>query len=225
MLDKFLQKETFSIVLIGVFNPAIFQPTWFSLKRLLRESETENAKIEVIHPEVARYVISDWLSVDVTKNRCEFKTSMEPYFDVLKDLVTGTFKVLQETPINAVGINNIFDIALSSTDEYYNFGRELTPLDLWDGTLNDAKLLTLEILEQESYDHANLSRRIRISPSDPEDKISNGVKININNHFIIKESKSSEAVLTLETNMNDIRKYSYRIANNLLTKVIGNTKR
>ena len=101
----------------------------------------------------------------------------------------------------------------------------MTPLDLWDGTLNDAKLLTLEILEQESYDHANLSRRIRISPSDPDDKISNGIKININNHFIIKESKSSEAVLTLETNMNDIRKYSYRIANNLLTKVIGNTKR
>ena len=220
MLDKILQKETFSIVLIGVFNPAIFQPTWFSLKGLLRESETENAKIEVIHPEVARYTISDWLSVDVTKSRCEFKTHMEPYFDVLKDVVSGSFKILKETPINAIGINNIFDISLSSPAQYYEFGKKLTPLDLWDDSIKDAKLLTLEILEQESCDYNNLSRRIRITPSNPDDRISNGVSININNHFIIKEKNALEAVSIIEKGPNSIRNHSRNIADKITTKVI-----
>ena len=220
MLDKLLQKETLSIVLVGVFNPAIFQPIWFSLKGLLRESETENAKIEVIHPEVARYTISDWFSVDVTKSRCEFKTYMEPYFDVLKDVVSGSFQILKETPINAIGVNNIFDISLSSPEQYYKFGKELTPLDLWDDSLKDARLLTLEILEQESKDYDNLSRRIRITPTNPDDKISNGVSININNHFVVKESGILETISIIKNSPNSIRDYSKDIANKIITKVI-----
>ena len=96
----------------------------------------------------------------------------------------------------------------------------MTPLDLWDDSLKDARLLTLEILEQESKDYDNLSRRIRITPTNPDDKISNGVSININNHFVVKESGILETISIIKNSPNSIRDYSKDIANKIITKVI-----
>lgn len=220
MLDKKLQVETFSIVLIGKFNPAIFQPFWFSSKGLLGENETKNANINIIHPEIARYSIDNWLDIEVTKNRCEFKSKMQPYFSSLIDLVVSTFKLLCETPIDAFGINNIFEVSLSSEKEYYDFGKKLTPLELWKDSLTDPRLLTLEILEQKIKDYENASRRVRISPCDPSKNITYGVMINVNNHFVLTDQKSSSAVSILENKADTIREYSQTIADTMLTKLI-----
>lgn len=224
MLDNLLQKEILSIVLLGNFNPPIFQPLWFSSKGLLRESEAENAQIDVIHPELARYKIGDWLNVEITKSRCEFRTNMEPYFDVLRDLVIDTFKILNETPINVVGINNIFDISLASDEEYYKFGKFLTPLDLWNRSIHDARLLTLEILEEKSKTCDYLRRRIRISPGNSNDNILHGITININNHFTITEQKKSELTSIIEKSSKSIRDDSKTIADNALNDIMNHIR-
>ena len=41
-----------SIVLIGNFNPKIFQPAWFGSEGLIQKKEAEQSTIEIIHPDV-----------------------------------------------------------------------------------------------------------------------------------------------------------------------------
>ena len=45
--------EGVGIVLVGSFNPRIFQPAWFATENLIREEEEQAAKIELIHRQVA----------------------------------------------------------------------------------------------------------------------------------------------------------------------------
>lgn len=218
MIDKYLQIETLSVVIIGDFNPPILQPFWLSSKNLIREEEAKNAKIEIIHNDIVRYEINDWLNVEVTKKRCEFRTSKEPYFKPLKDLSCGIFSILKETPFDSVGINNIYELNLQSQKKFYEFGSKLTPLNYWDTSLNDPRLLNLEIYEEVKKDIPNSSRRVRITSSDKI--ISFGVTININNHFNLKfEGNKKDLITTINDNWDICFESSKMIIEELFTKI------
>lgn len=47
-----------SIVLLGSFNPCIFQPQWFVSQNLLPKSESDKADVKVISPEVSQFDIA-----------------------------------------------------------------------------------------------------------------------------------------------------------------------
>lgn len=194
MIDRYLQIETLTVVFIGDFNPIIFQPAWLALKGLIREDEATNAKVEVIHSEIVKFELDDWLSIEITKNRCQFKTSKVPYFEPLRDLITGIFKILRETPIYSFGINHIYDLSLLDAEKYYAFGSQLTPLEIWNDVIKNPRLQVLEIVENERIDGEMGSRRIRINPSDQ--KIPFGVSVNINNHFSLNKDKVRIEVIT-----------------------------
>jgi hypothetical protein len=201
MFEKYLQVETLGIVFIGNFNPVIVQPFWLANKGLIREKEAEKAseKIEIIHNEIVRFDL-DWAYVTITKDRCDFKSTQRPYFDTMRDLSTGIFKLLKETPIKSLGINHLYDFSLPNADMYYSFGNKLSPLKIWDGNLNDAKLLTLEIVEEKRYDKHNGRYRIRILPSSDQ-SIPFGVQININDHYDlepVENGRNLEMIFRLE---------------------------
>jgi hypothetical protein len=217
MLEKYLQIETLSVVFLGDFNPIIFQPFWLSSKGLIREDDAKGAKVEIIHNEIVRYQM-DVVSVEVTRNKCEFKTAKEPYFDSLRDLAIGTFKVLLETPIRSFGINHVYDLSLQSQEKYYSFGSRLTPLNYWNDELKDPRLLSLEIYEKDRADGQNGSRRIRITPSDQN--VSFGVIININNHYNLSPNgKMLEFLQLLERNWNNSFSQSKLIVEKLLNRI------
>ena len=79
-----------NIVLLGDFNPKIFQPAWFAAEGLLQKKETDRAKIEVFHHEISIFEL-DWLRLQVTRERFAVETTQEPYYEPLRDLVLGTF--------------------------------------------------------------------------------------------------------------------------------------
>lgn len=197
MLEKLLEIETVSIVFLGDFNPIILQPFWLQGKGLIRESEAENAKVEVIHNEIARFALDDWAKIEITKERCEFKSSKEPYFEPLKDLASSIFKILRETPIRALGINHIYDLRMPDEDSFIRLGYFLTPLNVWEGNLDNPRLLNLEIFEAQRKDGEKGNRRVRINSSDQ--KIQYGVVVNVNDHFDLNiDGKKSNAVTLLE---------------------------
>jgi hypothetical protein len=113
--EKYLQKESLSIVFLGEFNPVILQPFWLLNKGLIREEEAKNAKVGVIHNEIVKYEL-DWVGIEISKQRCEFKTTKSPYFYPMRDLAISVFKILRETPLKALGINHIFDFQLPSAE-------------------------------------------------------------------------------------------------------------
>ncbi len=75
-----------SIVLLGNFNPKIFQPAWFVAEGLLQHQEADEANIEIIHSSVVIFR-TDWMRMEVTQDRFIVTTSKEPYDRVLRDLV------------------------------------------------------------------------------------------------------------------------------------------
>ena len=79
MINRFLQIETRGFVFLGNFNPSIFHPSWLASKNLIQEEEAQNAKIDVVMNELSRFQLGDWLDVEVSRNRCEFKTMKSPY--------------------------------------------------------------------------------------------------------------------------------------------------
>jgi hypothetical protein len=218
MFEKYLKIETISIVFVGDFNPIIFQPAWLALKGLIREDEAEKPDIEVIHNQIVKYEIGSWLNIEITKNRCEFKTSKVPYFDPMKDLAIGIFSILKETPIYQMGINHIFDLSLLDSEKFYKFGAQLTPLNIWDDVIDKPKLLSLEVNEDNRKDGEPGSRRVRINSSDKKNKF--GVTVNINDHFNLKNGSSLINVVTqLEKHWKLSRKESFEILTNLFNKI------
>ncbi len=219
-IEKYLQKESLSIVFLGDFNPVILQPFWLFHKGLIREEEASNAKIGVIHNEIVKYEL-DWVSIEISKQRCEFTTTKSPYFDPMKDLSASVFKILKETPIKSLGINHIFDLKLPNSEVYYEFGNKLCPLSNWEGSLKDPRLLQLEILEKERKDCLSGQYRIRITPAYP--KMDYGVSININDHYDLEHGQNGvnmEIVKRLEENWNISIIRAKETVENILLKAI-----
>ncbi|QZT35654.1 hypothetical protein K5X82_10000 [Halosquirtibacter xylanolyticus] len=217
-MDRYLQKESLSIVFLGEFNPVILQPYWLKNKELIREEEAKNAKVSVIHNELVKYEL-DWVGIEVNKHRCEFTTTKSPYFEPLKDLASSVYKILRETPIKSLGINHIYDLALPNAEKYYEFGNILCPLNNWTDSLNDPKLLQLEIFEKERKDNKNGHLRVKIAPSEP--KILYGVNFNINDHYMVESGSlgtNLEMVEMLEANWNDSIERAKSIVDDILTK-------
>lgn len=219
-LNNLIEVETLSIVVVGDINPTIIQPFWLFSKKLIREEEASNASIEIIHNEIVKWEL-DWVSLEITKNRCQLKTNKKPYFDLTRDLAASIFKILKETPLHSLGINHIYDLSLQNKEQYYKFGNSLSPLNNWDDSLNDPRLLQLEIIENERKDNYRGKYRIRVSPADKN--ISFGVSININDHYVFQNENSNNGmgiIQILETKWEYSFQRSEKIVNNLLEKIL-----
>lgn len=183
------------LIFVGNFNPSIVQPSWMAHKGLIREEEGLNAKVNVIHNELAQFDL-DWLKVQVTRDRFELRTTQEPYFEPLKDIATGIFGILQETPLESFGINHLRHYTLESEKQYYEFGNKLAPLKNWSPIMNDPRVLTLEILMNKP-DGGSI--RVRIQPSDSIKNSKSAFMSNINDHFVssLPSTKRSQHLIKL----------------------------
>ena len=219
LLKDKLQIYTLSVVLIGDFNPVIFQPAWLASKGLVRENEADKVEMELIHKELVRYNF-DWAKFEINQNRFEIRTSQEPYFEAVRDLIVGIFKKhLKETPITALGLNHIKHYQLSS-EQYYDFGNTLSPLANWKDSFRDPKLFQLEMLDSKRADDKEGYLRVKVSVSD--EITTNAVSININDHYgLSKDSKgrSGEIISILEDNWDNSFALSDSISENLWKKI------
>lgn len=195
---------TIGIVLLGNFNPVILTPFWLSSKGLIRETEAETAKVDIIHPDISRFEI-DWLSVETTPNRIHFKTNRESHFLALKDLIISIFSHIKETPINAIGINHLCHFSLNDFKEYEKFGYWLSPVQEFGELLNNPKVLSVQYVEtlKEKTDGVI---RITISPSDLIlDKKS--LVFNFNHHFENPNMTDAKSIMSL---LNDKWDFSFK---------------
>lgn len=181
MIKDKLQIYTLSVVLVGDFNPVIINPFWLAQKGLIKEQEAANAKVELIHNDLTRFDIG-WAHIEITQNRFEIRSSQEPFFNPIKDLVTSIFSKLSETPIKLLGINHIKHFQFDH-EQYYNFGNKLAPLANWD-FLNEPKVVYLEIMDLNRKDGQKGSYRVKIEPSN---EIKPGVVINTNDTYQLSE--------------------------------------
>ena len=217
MLKDKLQIYTLSVVFVGEFNPVIIQPFWLANKKLIREQEAEDVKVELIHNELVKFNL-DWAYFEITKNRFEIRSSKEPYFEAVKDLALSIFKVLKETPIKVLGINHLKHYSLTE-QQIYNFGDKLAPLNNWSEFLSDPKMLQLEIIEQKRKDGLNGHIRVKIQPSA---QVGNAVVINLNDHYSLKDEetgRNGEIIKILQENWQKSQNLANEIPESIWKKI------
>lgn len=170
-----------AVVIIGNFNPAIFQPEWLKNKGLIRDNEASPENLKVIHRELTVIETEDF-KLEIRPSRFQLQTNQEPFQEPLKDLIVNIFKLLGETPISAFGINFTRHFKFSNNKDYVEFGYFLSPVNEIFDFMENPKLLEFVITDREkTKDDFEPAVNIKIFPSDI--LVQNAVAINVNSHF------------------------------------------
>lgn len=167
-----------SIVLVGNFNPAIFQPTWLASKGLIRESEATSASIEVIHPEIAQFR-AGWLHLAVTTTKFVASTADPAHRAPLRDLVMGIFELLDQTPTTRLGLNRSVHVDLTDDETWHGLGHLVAPKEPWAGILEKPGMRVL-LMEGDRRDKRPGRTFFRVEPSQ---KFPHAAFIDVNSEY------------------------------------------
>lgn len=170
--------EGASIVMLGSFNPAIFQPRWLGAQQLIRPEEAEHAKIVIIQAEVADFS-TEWFHLQVLQNRLSLSTADPMQYPPLRDLAAALFTILLHTPITALGMNRLFHFKMPSHDAWHAIGHRLAPKDRWNEIIDSPGLRSMVMQGRRKGVSGGLLH-VKVEPSS---KVEQGVYIEINEEF------------------------------------------
>lgn len=143
--------QEFAIVLIGDFNPKIYQPSWFAYQQLVRQSEAESAAIELIHSDFTSFS-TEWFVLQVARERFSVTVKSSAFRQHLHDLVVGTFNLLSHTPLRQMGINAMTRLRFRNNADWHAFGHFLVPKSHWAPILREpgTRAVTIEGVRDDS---------------------------------------------------------------------------
>lgn len=201
-----------SIVLLGSFNPAIFQPMWLASHGLIRREEAEQADGLVFSPEVAAYK-TDWLTLKVTRNRFEAVSEDPAHAQPLRDLVLSVFTILEHTPLRQMGINRHVHYRMDSEERWHRFGHFLVGKEPWKSVIDDPGTRSLTI-QGRRVDAPDAIIQFVVEPSL---KVRPGVYFSFNEHYVIaKDEPGQKLMQALAKSWESAHAYASLIAEHLL---------
>jgi hypothetical protein len=206
----------YSIILVGSFNPAIFQPEWFARNDLISEDDAHAGQeaLEVVHPELTRFS-TEWLDFETTRDRCRFATSQSARHADLRDLAIGTFTLLSHTPVQAMGLNRDAHFKFASEAEWHEVGDRMAPKEPWQGVLTEPGLRKI-LMEESREEGVPGYVRVELAPSV---KVEPGVFIQVNDHYRLAEAPgvdAAEAVTVLRDRWDALRSRTDAITERIL---------
>ena len=179
MAERHLEISGASIVLLGSFNPAIFQPEWFARHDLLPATMAEAAKINVIAPMISDFE-TERVRLQVTSDRFTALSNPNAAPEGLRDLVLGTFFLLEHTPVTALGLNREMHFSVASEEEWHRVGDKLAPKEGWNGVLDGRPGMRALLITTQRGDELGSIIGVRVEPSA---KIKPGVFFAVNEHY------------------------------------------
>ena len=225
-----------SVVLLGSFNPMIFQPAWFARHKMIGDKEAEEAaNLVQFQGQVVEFKV-DAFELNVQSDRFIIG-SLDDHPEHIKDLVISCFgKHLPHTPVRAIGINRSIHFNAGDFDATEYVGSQLAPKDAWgewgeeikkarDGPIDKrGGMLSITMLQQNlQLDEYNCSVQAKVEPSN-RIETRTGILVGVNNHFessLDKESVQDASLVTevLEVNWNTSMKRAAMIADQIMALV------
>jgi len=192
-LTKFeLIERDFNIVLVGSFNPAIFHPEWLARNGLISSADLENAQVEVVHPDLARFSVG-WAKLEVVKERFVVRTHDPSFQGPMRDLAVGIFSILGHTPIKNLGVNAVIKVQAPDEATWHQVGDALAPKEIWSKSL--VGRVGLKRLSVKAERDDGLDGEVNVDVAALSDPVY-GIALSINNHLVLKdEPKFIETVL------------------------------
>lgn len=217
-MSKFQQiKQKHDIVLVGNFNPAIFQPAWFQANDMLSESQAENAQIELIHAQAAVFEL-DGIKLRILPDRFSITTEQEKYDTVIRDLLLGAFSILSHTPMSMMGINRSMHYRLESTEAWHEAGHKLAPKGLWEGILEKPGMLGLSMQgEMPEHDKVREVLNVKIEPFKEAGPC---LRFEVNDHYETKEKEDANGSEVLMSILNNRWEDSYQHSKSVVEKLL-----
>lgn len=202
------------IVLVGSFNPKIFQPEWFARQNLLPPGEAEAAEIKLMIPQVAQ-IETERFSMQVTDQ--QFIAASKPNANPLplRDLVHGTFLILEHTPVTAMGLNFQMHFGIESREEWHRVGDMLVPKEGWNQVLEGRPgMLSLTILTNKT-EPEGAQFRVKVEPSI---HVNPGVYFETNEHYPASGNDALQRLMgILSQRWEEANIYANRVAEHMLT--------
>lgn len=191
-----LKADTAKIVVVGDFNPAIFQPEWFRRHSLLRDAEIDAAtdSDELILSRRLVNFETDWLEFQVTPQRLFAKARRPSHFRPLRDLVAGILQVADDTPIVFMGLVRMLVRGLDSREEWHRIEDTLVPKEMWTDSLEDPGMLSLEIAGVPPSERA-AREVVKLTPFGDDEDV--GLSFEVRVEYLAEELK--QAIETGET--------------------------
>lgn len=157
-----------SVVLLGTFNPSIFQPQWFVRQNLLPQEEGDKADVKVIAPQICQFE-TERFKIQVTTNQFSATSKPDANPAPLRELALGTFYVLEHTPLSALGLNREMHFSMPSEGAWHEVGDKLAPKNGWAGILRGRPGMALLSIQAEIPDFPNPTEgtrlTVRVAPS------------------------------------------------------------
>lgn len=207
-----LELDAANIVLLGTFNPAIFQPAWLAAHSLIRKEEAEHADGLVFSRELASFT-ADWLRLQVTADRFEAMTEDPAHVEPLRDLVVSVFSLLEHTPFDKMGMNRFMHFRVDSEERWHRFGDFLAPKAPWKLLLSQPGLRSLTI-EGSRVEAPGARIQVKVEPSV---RVHPGVYFAVNEHHEVSGPETGRQLMaTLAKSWKAAQTYAFEVAGNLL---------
>ncbi len=209
--------EGASIVLLGSFNPSIFQPRWLGAQGLLRAEEAENAKIAVVKNDIADFS-TGWLHLQVLQDRLVMQTSDPRQFLPLRDFAVGILNLLPHTPTYALGLNKFAHFKMESVEAWHSIGDTLAPKRPWEGIMAGRPGLLSMLIEGRREASLTGVLRVKVEPS-PVAKVQYGVYIDVNEEYRVHSAAvpgTTWAIEHIEAQWEDVLKYAESASSQIL---------
>jgi hypothetical protein len=204
------ENKAVAIVLLGEFNPLMFQPNWFGINDIISQSEIDaiisnRANPCIIAPNLTLF---NTLQLQIQIQETSFNvTGIKESFSMVKDVVKKTFERLGAMKITAMGINTSAHYKMPSLSKYQEFGDRLSPKGIWSDFLGknvsgDDRTggLTRMQMQNQKEDQSGffnviVERSARFFP---------GIYMNCNDHYQFDENTDAETVMQkLEENFDE----------------------
>lgn len=208
-----------SVVLIGDFNPRIFQPSWLIAEKLLRHDALEEietaqkagAQELIVSSEITAFSCL-WVTLQVTKQRFFVSSTTPQHFLALLDLIVGMFTLLRYTPVNMMGVNHDIHVQMPSEGKWHDVGDTLVPKQPWQTLLDRPGMNAVAVQgTRKSCDAARVVVKVQPSPD-----VKHGVYIHINEHYDGFAGSVEEAMKTLQRAWLPAKSFAQEVMETLL---------
>lgn len=200
-----------ALVLLGDFNPAIFQPSWLAGHGLIRQEESDNADIAIIRPEISQFTVGS-IKLLAQPNRFQLETLAIEDGPALRDLALSVFRILEHTPLKALGINRDMHFKIESEELWHAVGHRIVPKEIWNDLLDGPGTRSVTVESSRPRTEGRLTIKV-----EPSKETHPGVYIGTNLHY----DKEGPGVLELlERIWLDSQLNARRVADTLLSKFL-----